>query len=326
MKLAVAVAIIRNKPQGKSGKEHAEDLRVQYFTAQANLQDRSSTSKTKQQPTLTRDHVHAAGNEFTPPSSSDFDASFADVYVHPSYCPALEQTSVESSKFSRSLIALQNLSRQNLQTDVGFKYHEALTHLRSLREVLGRGLICLPEACLCQAAHTIAVVVATFPEEQRHQTIEPDLMQEVCSFVELVVEMLTLQPTDFGQYPAHRQKHSLVRMLLVFIQYGSLPLALSIVDKLTESLESLCASLKDSLTTGKLVDADWFENSYFTVQCVELTLSLWQRHCPAQPTLLQELQARLEACLVGITDRFPLVAQAVWKIMSLIEAILQNRW
>ncbi|RUS87620.1 hypothetical protein EGW08_004605 [Elysia chlorotica] len=172
--------------------------------------------------------------------------------------------------------------------------------------------------------------MATFPslgemEEQTQHGKEVSFMKEVCSFVELIIDKLTLGPTNFGQYPVHRQKHSLVNMLLVFIQHGSLPLALSIVEQLTESLETFCGALNQSQQTGELVGSDWFENSYFVIQAMELTLVLWLRDCPVHPGLLQELQSRLDNCLVGITDRFPLVAQAVWKLTSIIETILQNR-
>ena len=45
MKLAVAVAVIRSKPPGITGKTHAENLRAQYFLAQARLQERLNNAK-----------------------------------------------------------------------------------------------------------------------------------------------------------------------------------------------------------------------------------------------------------------------------------------
>ena len=84
--------------------------------------------------------------------------------------------------------------------------HAAVANLHSLCGVLERDMVCLSESCLSQAALTITLIMAKFPsleemEEQIQHGIEADFMKEVCNFVQLVVDMLTMQPTDFGQYP-----------------------------------------------------------------------------------------------------------------------------
>ncbi|KAK3759588.1 hypothetical protein RRG08_006938 [Elysia crispata] len=330
MKLAVAVAVIRSKPPGKTGKEHAESLRSQYFLSQAKLHERLTNKNFSAEPN-TRTEFVCTDNQMTPPSSSDFEAASSTlVYSHHLNNLELDQSIMENTKFTRSLIALQDLSRQNFRRHDTPVLHAAVANLHSLCGVLERDMVCLSESCLSQAALTITLIMAKFPsleemEEQIQHGIEADFMKEVCNFVQLVVDMLTMQPTDFGQYPAHRQKHSLVRMLLVFIEHGTPSLASSIVEQLTESLEEFCKSLNQAQNPGKLINPDLYENSYFTIQTIELTLDLWRRGCPVHPAFLQELQTKLDACLQGITERFPLVAQAVWRLTSLVEAILQNR-
>lgn len=320
MKLAIAVAIIRTKPPGKCGKEYAESLRAQYFSTQAKLEEMLNSTNNFAK-------MASTSSLTTMPFSQDSDANQSNL-VSPSSYLGFHQMSVESARFSRSLIALQNLSTRNCSSDATSVHNEAISHLRCMHDVLEQGLICVPEGCLNQAAHVIAFIMATQEQTDEHlpQKEKSSFVQEVCRLVDLIIAMLALQPTDQGQYPPHRQKHSLIRMLLTFIQHGSQPLALSIVDQLTESLETFSTALRDTITTGKLVDSASLENSFFIIHCMELTLEMWQRDCPAHPAHLQELQTRLDTCLLSLTDKFPLIAQAVWKLTSLIETLLQNRW
>ncbi|GFN98715.1 meiosis-specific protein mei4-like [Plakobranchus ocellatus] len=330
MKLAVAVAIICNKPPDITAKKHAENLRAQLFSIQSKHQGRFSITKHSTQPPSVNDGigdsnvVKACNQQMTPPSSSDVAVSTSqsmETFADQASNILLDHLSWENMRFSRSVIALKNLSLQTSASNHQAVCDAAVSHVQTLHGVLERDLVRISEACLCQAARSLILAMERCPWLQE----EASFMQEVCRFVELIVHSLTVQPIDFGQYPAHRQKHSLVSMLLVFLEHAPVPLGLSIVDQLIESLEAFCSSLKQAEASSELMNSELFENSFFTVKCIELTMNLWQRECPAHPALLHEVQRRLNGCLMHITDRYPLVAQAVWRLISLVEAILQNR-
>lgn len=103
------------------------------------------------------------------------------------------------------------------------------------------------------------------------------------------------------------------------------PLQCCILDSLVESVEIFCQELKSSQLHSKAFDPDVFENGYYIVHCLELTMKQWSRENHVRVSILQETQGKLDSFILQIAHCFPLVAQALSRITSLIEVILQNR-
>ncbi|CAG5124459.1 unnamed protein product [Candidula unifasciata] len=152
----------------------------------------------------------------------------------------------------------------------------------------------------------------------------PEFMQEVCSLVECIITKF-VQPASSGQFQNCSQRKVLMKMLLIFMKGKTVALLCCILDSLVESVEMFCQKLKASQLHGVAVDPDLFESGYYIISCLELAMKTWAEDNPVPASILLEAQEKLDQALLQIAHYFPLVAQALSRVTSLIEAILQNR-
>ncbi|BFZ10104.1 hypothetical protein BsWGS_13142 [Bradybaena similaris] len=231
-----------------------------------------------------------------------------------------EAQMLENHRFMHSVIELQGLANHKTGLENDHLLKCACKHISTLRNVISHDVMILSESCMCKGAESVMMVTDSISWIGDR----PEFMQEVCSLVECIIAKL-VQSSASGQPLDFSQKRVLMKMLLIFMKGKLLPLPCCILDSLVESVEIFCQELKASQLHSKAFDPDVFENGYYIIHCLELTMKQWRKDNHVHVSILQEAQEKLDSFILQIAHCFPLVAQALSRITSLIEAILQNR-
>ncbi|XP_059165430.1 uncharacterized protein LOC131948000 [Physella acuta] len=304
-KLAVAVAIIRNKPAKESARKHTEKLQALYMLSQTKLHEE-----------ILKARLHTNEKISTLSSYNNQTRGLTAAKGHNEYN---EATLIESISFMQSICSLQKLASQ--PTLENHLISDSAKHcIQSMSDMIGRGMMTVSQTNLCEAASSISSIIEKFHWLQE----QDDFMCWVCRLVEQIICQL-LQASRDDTVSTHRHKSSLVKMLLIFMECSCLPLLLSILESLVEYVELFCEQLQHSQRSNEPVDPSLFENSYFIISALEQTAKLWRDRCCVPQYFLHEAQTRLDRALAKISSYFPLVAHSLMKVTSLLEAILQNR-
>lgn len=106
----------------------------------------------------------------------------------------------------------------------------------------------------------------------------------------------------------------------------SVTLSIVILENLISKWEWLCDMLRSTRLNGKLLDCAEFDNGFYIIACLEIIARQWYE-CPQNiinESILQQTQERLDHSLRLLSDHFPLVCQAVWKVTILVEKAIQR--
>ncbi|KAH9508660.1 hypothetical protein Btru_049555 [Bulinus truncatus] len=329
-KLAVAVAIIRSKPANISSKKHAEELRALYLHSQNRLQDHYAIA-TKQIEEL---KGILAKIQFTrvERSNDGLDKLNIPLMLSGDHLKdgksglltaipnSIEASFVENLHFIQSVISLQNLTHDNAVSQTEHSLETAVKAIKIISEVVQRNVVTVSETCLCQAACNVNSLIDTFQWLQER----PSFMREVCLLAERIVNQLFLS-TEIEVSCNNRRKQLLIKMLLQLMKGKSLPLLVTILDSLVDNVQTFCQMLHESQALQKLVDPNLFNNGYFLIAGLESIMKQWLEECPVHTAALQETQHSLDLAIQLVTDAFPLVAQALFRVSSLCEIIIQKR-
>ncbi|XP_067676280.1 meiosis-specific protein MEI4-like [Haliotis asinina] len=332
MKLGVALAVIRSKPPSRTAKEHTEHLSSLFMTSQHKYQERWERSQEeilnlKQQLLMSRSGWQASqitGEESmfdsqplfqTPPSSSEVSDRDPTVVVQ-------RETLHTDTAFLQSIINLDRsgggkVKINHVPHDLPVAWSQVtcatIEHsLKCVGEMLSDPTRSLTTSFLPQALRSVVSVLEQESAKGKLQHCHGTLLDVLSNIIQRILAADTFQHSG--------ETTRLLELLSCFYQTKSLALLQAVLSVFCHHIEKNTGHLR--LAHSAKVDfcPILAENMYFIIfameTCVHNAILLTTK---AGHTVCDQVQKRLEGCLVHLTRAYPLLAQAVWRVTNLLE-------
>ena len=130
----------------------------------------------------------------------------------------------------------------------------------------------------------------------------------------------------FFQQESLAIKQNLETLLTCFAKTKSFSLLATILDCLIGEIEKFCNLLRHCCSGGDVVDIVQYENMYHIVATLDACLQSGKLLLitPSGIELVEHIQERLDDALLHLTEKYPLVAHALWRVGAVMQMVIKS--
>ncbi|VDI74386.1 Hypothetical predicted protein [Mytilus galloprovincialis] len=318
MKMAIAMACIRSKPEGLTAKEYTEQLCQNYLQKQQECQDKLKSAENeilqlRQQLVLQstlgqnaflplRNTVQAEEPQcLTPPSSGTTTCTVQSTTDNSKL--------IQNTAFLQSILNLQSITRTPQLTSVTYT---------TLKNSLTMVKYCIENEAnipLSSIQKNVHVIMGVLDSEKI-----VDLVQVVDCIIDIV--MCILNMLLFKEHESMEEAECLVTLVTSFCH---VKLFERIVKMTLTVIEEFSNHLRNVQQKKEEIDLLKYWNLYNVFKILENIFHKHREHSLMMSSdFVDMINERLDETLLHLTDPFPLFAHAVWKIQGILNQIVSE--